>query len=46
MHKAVKLATILGVILILPASALAGGSERTGTAGALELVIPTDARTE
>ena len=44
MHKAVKLATILGVILILPASALAGGSERTGTAGALELVIPTDAR--
>ncbi len=44
MHKAVKLATILGVILILPVSALAGGSERTGTAGALELVIPTDAR--
>lgn len=44
MHKAVKLATILGVILILPVAALAGGSERTGTAGALELVIPTDAR--
>ena len=44
MHKAVKLATILGVILILPVSALAGGSGRTGTAGALELVIPTDAR--
>jgi len=44
MHKSVKLAAILGVILILPAQALAGGSERIGTAGALELVIPTDAR--
>lgn len=34
----------LGVILLIPAGVMAGGSERTGTAGALELLIPTDAR--
>ncbi len=34
----------LVAILLAPASADAGGTRRTGTAGALELLIPTDAR--
>lgn len=44
MRKAVKYTLILGAVLALPVSVLAEGSDRTGTAGALELVIPTDAR--
>jgi hypothetical protein len=44
MHRAVKYIGITGAILALSATAWAGGSGRTGTAGALELVIPTKAR--
>lgn len=35
---------ILSVLVLAPANSLAGGDRRLGTAGALELLIPTDAR--
>ena len=44
MHKAMKYVLMVSAVLALPAMALAGGSDRIGTAGGLELVIPTDAR--
>jgi hypothetical protein len=44
MHRAVKYIAIMGAILTLTATAWAGGSGRTGTAGALELIIPAEAR--
>jgi hypothetical protein len=44
MHRAMKCGVITGAIVALSATAWAGGSGRTGTAGALELVIPAKAR--
>jgi len=35
---------VCAAALTVPVTAMAGGSERTGTAGAMELIIPTDAR--
>jgi hypothetical protein len=43
-RRAIGVSLLTGVILTIPALAVAGGSGRIGTAGGLELLIPTDAR--
>jgi len=42
--RTVAKVVILAAIVLAPAPSSAGGSRRLGTAGALELLIPTDAR--
>jgi hypothetical protein len=42
--RTVAKVVVVAAIVLAPVSSLAGGSSRVGTAGALELLIPTDAR--